>query len=158
MNIADYQSPDVIQAALSERRIAIVGLSSNELRASNFVGYYMRRHNYDVIPVNPREQEILGNTCYSSLTEVPGDVDVVDVFRASDAVPAIAREALEIGAKYLWLQFGVISEEGIRIAEEGGLQLIVDRCLKVEHARYVGRMHWLGFNTQVISAERKPAV
>ena len=158
MNIADYQSPDVIQAALSERRIAIVGLSSNELRASNFVGYYMQRHNYDVIPVNPREQEILGNTCYSSLTEVPGDVDVVDVFRASDAVPAIAREALEIGAKYLWLQFGVISEEGIRIAEEGGLQLIVDRCLKVEHARYVGRMHWLGFNTQVISAERKPAV
>lgn len=158
MNIADYQSPDVIQAALSERRIAIVGLSSNELRASNFVGYYMRRHNYDVIPVNPREHEILGNTCYSSLTEVPGDVDVVDVFRASDAVPAIAREALEIGAKYLWLQFGVISEEGIRIAEEGGLQLIVDRCLKVEHARYIGRMHWLGFNTQVISAERKPAV
>ena len=158
MNIADYQSPDVIQAALSERRIAIVGLSSNELRASNFVGYYMRRHNYDVIPVNPREQEILGNTCYSSLTEVPGDVDVVDVFRASDAVPAIAREALEIGAIYLWLQFGVISEEGIRIAEEGGLQLIVDRCLKVEHARYIGRMHWLGFNTQVISAERKPAV
>jgi len=158
MNIADYQSPDVIQAALSERRIAIVGLSSNELRASNFVGYYMQRHNYDVIPVNPREQEILGNTCYSSLTEVPGDVDVVDVFRASDAVPAIAREALEIGAKYLWLQFGVISEEGIRIAEEGGLQLIVDRCLKVEHARYIGRMHWLGFNTQVISAERKPAV
>lgn len=158
MNIADYQSPDVIQAALSERRIAIVGLSSNELRASNFVGYYMRRHNYDVIPVNPREQEILGNTCYSSLTEVPGDVDVVDVFRASDAVPEIAREALEIGAKYLWLQFGVISEEGIRIAEEGGLQLIVDRCLKVEHARYIGRMHWLGFNTQVISAERKPAV
>ena len=158
MNIADYQSPDVIQAALSERRIAIVGLSSNELRASNFVGYYMRRHNYDVIPVNPREQEILGNTCYSSLTEVPGDVDVVDVFRASDAVPAIAREALEIGAKYLWLQFGVISEEGISIAEEGGLQLIVDRCLKVEHARYIGRMHWLGFNTQVISAERKPAV
>ena len=158
MNIADYQSPDVIQAALSERRIAIVGLSSNELRASNFVGYYMRRHNYDVIPVNPREQEILGSTCYSSLTEVPGDVDVVDVFRASDAVPAIAREALEIGAKYLWLQFGVISEEGIRIAEEGGLQLIVDRCLKVEHARYIGRMHWLGFNTQVISAERKPAV
>ena len=158
MNIADYQSPDVIQAALSERRIAIVGLSSNELRASNFVGYYMQRHNYDVIPVNPREQEILGNTCYSSLTEVPGDVDVVDVFRASDAVPAIAREALEIGAKYLWLQFGVISEEGIRIAEEGGLQLIVDRCLKVEHARYIGRMHWLGFNTQVISAERKSAV
>ena len=158
MNIADYQSPDVIQAALSERRIAIVGLSSNELRASNFVGYYMQRHNYDVIPVNPREQEILGNTCYSSLTEVPGDVDVVDVFRASDAVPAIAREALEIGAKYLWLQFGVISEEGIRIAEEGGLQLIVDRCLKVEHARYIGRLHWLGFNTQVISAERKPAV
>ena len=83
---------------------------------------------------------------------------MVDVFRASDAVPAIAREALEIGAKYLWLQFGVISEEGIRIAEEGGLQLIVDRCLKVEHARYIGRMHWLGFNTQVISAERKPAV
>ena len=158
MNIADYQDPDVIQAALTERRIAIVGLSSNELRASNFVGYYMQRHNYEVIPVNPRESEILGKTCYPSLKEIPGNVDVVDVFRAAGAVPGIAQEAVEIGARYLWLQFGVISEEGVRIAEEGGLKVIVDRCLKVEHARYIGRMHWLGFNTQVISAERKPAV
>ena len=82
----------------------------------------------------------------------------MDVFRASDAVPEIARQAVAIGARFLWLQFGVISKEGIEIAEEGGLEVIVDRCLKVEHARYLGRMHWLGFNTKVISAERNPSL
>ena len=158
MNISNYQKPDVIRAALAQKRVAIVGLSANELRASNFVGYYMLRHNYEVIPVNPRESKILGQTCYPSLLAIPGVVDVVDVFRAIDAVPEIARESVRIGAKHLWLQFGVISEEGVQIAEEGGLECIVDRCLKVEHARYIGRMHWLGFNTQVISAARRSSI
>ena len=106
------------------------------------------------MPVNPRETSILGCECYPSLTDIPGPVGVVDVFRAPEAVPEIAQQALDIGARYLWLQFGVISEEGIAIAEQGGLQVVVDRCLKVEHARHLGRMHWLGFNTNVISAER----
>ena len=155
MELADYQDPGTIRAALGEQRVAIVGLSANELRASHFVGYYLKRHGYDIVPVNPRETSILGCECYPSLTDLPESVGVVDVFRASDAVPEIARQALAIGASYLWLQYGVISEEGVAIAEAGGLDVIVDRCLKVEHARFFGRMHWLGFNTEVVSAQRR---
>jgi uncharacterized protein len=150
-----YQDPLTIQRVLhSSSTIAIVGLSSNELRASYFVGYYLKRHGYRVIPVNPRETEILGEKCYPSLTDVPGHVDIVNVFRAPDALPGIARKAVAISADTLWCQFGVINEEGAQIAEDGGVTVIMDRCLKVEHARYVGRMHWLGFNTQRITAVR----
>jgi uncharacterized protein len=107
-----------------------------------------------VIPVNPREQEILGEKSYPSLTEVSVPVDIVNVFRAPDALPEIARDTVAIGASALWCQFGVINLEGARIAEEGGVTVIMDRCLKVEHARYVGRMHWLGFNTERITSTR----
>jgi len=107
-----------------------------------------------VIPVNPRESEILGEKSFRSLTDVPVPIDIVNVFRAPDALPDIAREAVAIKAKALWCQFTVINEEGARIAEAGGLTVIMDRCLKVEHARYVGRMHWLGFNTQRITSVR----
>src|SRR6185437_7799289 len=109
------------------------------LRASNFVGYYLKRHGYDVIPVNPRESEILGEKSYPSLLDLGAPVDIVNVFRAPDALPEIATEAVAIGAGALWCQFGVINEEGARIAEDGGVTVIMDRCLKVEHARYVGR-------------------
>ena len=136
------------------RTIAIVGLSNNPLRASYFVGFYLRRHGYRVIPVNPREPEIFGEKSFNRLADVPVPVDVVNVFRAPEALPAIAREAVAIGARNLWCQFSVINEEGGRIAEAGGLSVIMDRCLKVEHARYVGRMHWLGFNTQRITSVR----
>ncbi|MBO3737450.1 CoA-binding protein [Actinoplanes flavus] len=150
-----YQDPLTIQRVLNTAKtIAIVGLSGNELRASYFVGYYMRRHGYRVIPVNPRESTILGETSYPSLADVPVPVDVVNVFRAPSALPQIAREAVAIGADTLWTQFGVINQEGADIATSGGLTVIVDRCLKVEHARYVGRMHWLGFNTQRITSVR----
>jgi len=154
-----YQDPLAIQQVLyAARTIAIVGLSKNDLRASFFVGYYLRRHGYRVIPVNPRETEILGQTSYPTLREAqdaaPEPIDVVNVFRAPDAVPDIAREAVAIGASALWCQFGVINLEGARIAAEGGLTVVMDRCLKVEHARYVGRMHWLGFNTQRITSVR----
>jgi predicted CoA-binding protein len=150
-----YQDPMTIQRVLhSARTIAIVGLSGNELRASNFVGYYLKRHGYHVIPVNPRESEILGETCCPSLLDVPEPVDIVNVFRAPGALPEIARQAVAIHAGALWCQFGVINEEAARIAEQGGVTVIMDRCLKVEHARYVGRMHWLGFNTQRITSVR----
>ena len=154
-DLARYQDPLTIQRVLhSAGTIAIVGLSKTELRASYFVGYYLKRHGYRVIPVNPREEEILGEKCYPSLRDIPEPVDVVNVFRTPDALPAIARDAVAIGAGTLWCQFGVINEEGARIAEDGGLTVIMDRCLKVEHARYVGRMHWLGFNTQRITSVR----
>jgi uncharacterized protein len=154
-DLARYQDPLTIQRVLnSATTIAIVGLSSNKLRASYFVGYYLKRHGYQVIPVNPRETEILGETCYASLLDVPVPVDVVDVFRAPDALPGIAQQAGAIHAGFLWCQFGVINSEGARIAEDGGVTVVMDRCLKVEHARYLGRMHWLGFNTQRITSVR----
>jgi predicted CoA-binding protein len=154
-DLARYQDPLTIQRVLlTSKTIAIVGLSDNELRASHFVGYYLKRHDYRVIPVNPRQTEILGQKCYPSLLDVPEPVDIVDVFRAPDALPGIARDAVAIHAGTLWCQFGVINEEGARIAEEGGLTVIMDRCLKLEHARYLGRMHWLGFNTQRITSVR----
>jgi predicted CoA-binding protein len=138
----------------SAKTIAVVGLSKNELRASYFVGYYLKRHGYRVIPVNPRETEILGEKSFTSLAEVPVPVDIVNVFRAPDALPDIARDAVAIRAGSLWCQFGVINAEGARIAEAGGVSVIMDRCLKVEHARYAGRMHWLGFNTHRITSVR----
>jgi uncharacterized protein len=155
VDLARYQDPLTIQRVLNAARtIAVVGLSSNELRPSNFVGYYLQRHGYRVIPVNPREPEILGETSYASLTDIPEPVDVVDVFRAPDALPEIARDAVAIGAGTLWCQFGVVNQEGFDIAEAGGLTVVADRCVKIEHARYVGRMHWLGFNTGRITSVR----
>ena len=154
-----YQDERTIRELLhNARTIAIVGLSPNVLRPSNFVGYYLQRHGYRVIPVNPREREILGERSYASLGEIPVPVDIVDVFRAPDAVPAIAEEAAGIGARALWLQYGVISPEGAAIAERGGLKVVMDRCLKVEHARHMGRMHWLGYNTGVITAQRQKSL
>ena len=150
-----YQDPLTIQRILrSARTIAIVGLSKNRLRASYFVGLLPAPPRLHVIPVNPRETEILGERCYPSLADVPVPIDVVNVFRAPDALPAIAREAVTVRAKALWCQFTVINEEGARIAESGGLSVVMDRCIKVEHARYDGRMHWLGFNTQRVTSVR----
>ena len=155
LDLTRYQDPLTIQRVLhTAATIAIVGLSSNELRPSNFVGYYLKRHGYRVIPVNPRESEILGETCYASLLDVPVPIDVVNVFRVPEALPGIAREAAAIHAGALWCQFGVINEEGGRIAEDGGVTVIMDRCVKVEDAGYAGRMHWFGFNTQRITSVR----
>ena len=154
-DLSRYQNPSTIQRVIhTARTIAIVGLSGNPLRASYFVGFYLKRHGYRVIPVNPRETEVLGEKSYKTLADVKEPVDIVNVFRAPDALPAIAGEAVAIRAKSLWCQFTVVNEEGGRIAEAGGLSVIMDRCLKVEHARYVGRMHWLGFNTQRITSVR----
>ena len=154
-DVSRYQDALTIQRVLfSAKTVAVVGLSKNELRASYFVAYYLRRHGYRVIPVNPREAEILGERSFASLADVPVPVDIVNVFRAPQALPAIAEEAVAIGAKNLWCQYTVINQEGGRIAETGGLTVVMDRCIKVEHARYAGRMHWLGFNTQRITSVR----
>jgi predicted CoA-binding protein len=155
--IRRFQDANVIREILhTARTVAIVGLSSNSLRPSNYVGFYLQRHGYRVIPVNPKEREVLGEKAYASLADVPFPIDVVDVFRASQFVPGVAEEAVKIGAKALWLQFGVISSAGAQIAEQGGLKVVEDRCMKVEHARHMGRMHWLGFNTGVVISQRTP--
>jgi predicted CoA-binding protein len=152
---ATYQNPDTIKKIFRyAKTVAIVGLSSNPLRASHFVGFYLRLHGYQVIAVNPREKEVFGEPVYASLSDVPVPIDVVDVFRAPAFVPAIADEAIKVGARALWLQFTVISPEGAERAAKAGLDVVMDRCMKVEHARYLGRMHWLGLNTGVISSRR----
>lgn len=154
--LSRYQNPSMIWNLLNNAQtVAVVGLSPNVLRPSNFVGFYLQRHGYRIVPVNPREKEILGETSYPSLKAIPFHVDIVDVFRAPDAVPEIARETVAIGAGALWLQFGVISPDGARIAEEADVKVVLDRCMKVEHARHMGRMHWLGFNTGKITAQRR---
>ena len=155
LDLAPYQDPVEIQRVLHQARtVAVVGLSKNELRASHFVGYYLLRHGYRMIPVNPRETEILGQTCYPSLSDVPEPVDVVNVFRAPEALPGIVEETIAIGASTLWCQFGVIDLDAARTATDAGISVVMDRCIKVEHARFIGRMHWLGFNTQRITAVR----
>jgi predicted CoA-binding protein len=154
-DLSRYQDALTIQRVLhTATTIAIVGLSSNPMRPSYFVAFYLSRHGYRIIPVNPREREVLGERSYASLADVPVPVDVVDVFRAPDALPDIARAAVAIGARNLWCQYNVVNQEGARIAEAGGLTVVMDRCLKVEHARYAGRMHWLGFNTERITSVR----
>jgi len=153
--VKEFQDPHtILELILNARTVALVGLSGNELRASHFVGYYLKRHGYRVVPVNPNEESVLGERAYPTLADVPEHIDVVDVFRAPAAVPELAQEAVDAGAGALWLQFGVISPKGAKIASEAGLDVVMDRCMKVEHARYLGRMHWLGFNTGAISGTR----
>ena len=155
-DIHRYQDAKTIHDTLATaRNIAIVGLSSNHLRPSYFVAYYLKRHGYHIIPVNPNETEVLGEKAYPSLFDVPEPIDVVDVFRDPKYAPEVARAAVAVGAKVLWLQFGVISPEAAEIAERGGLKVVMDRCMKVEHARSLGRMHWMGFNTGGVSAQRE---
>ena len=135
--LLEWQDTGIIRSALSKKRIAVVGMSSKECRASYLVGNYLKQQGYDVIPVNPRESEILGMACYPSLLDIPEPIDVVNVFRESAAVSQIARESIKISAEYLWLQLGVISSEGISIAAQGGIKCIIDRCIKIEHAKYM---------------------
>ncbi len=136
------------------RTIAVVGLSADWFRPSYFAAKYMQEHGYRIIPVNPKYPEILGERCYPSLTDIPEPVDIVDVFRRTQDVLPIARQAVEIGAKCLWQQLGVVNEEADRLAREHGLDSVMDRCVKIEHARLFGGLSWAGVNTGVISAKR----
>jgi predicted CoA-binding protein len=138
------------------RTIAVVGLSAEWHRPSYFVAKYMQQHGYRVIPVNPRYAEVLGQRCYPRLGEIPEPVDLVDVFRRTEDVLPIAEEAVHIGARCLWQQIGVRNLDADRLATEAGLDSVMDRCVKIEHARIFGGLHWAGVNTGVVSA-RRPA-
>ena len=137
------------------RRIAMVGLSANPFRPSHFAAIYLMAEGYDVTPVNPREKEILGRSCYASLRDVPGPVEVVNIFREPSAVPAIVDEAIAIGAKVIWMQLGVIQEDAAQRAHAAGLEVVMDRCMKIEHARFFGGLNTVGMNTGVISSRRR---
>jgi len=153
-----YASPRVIQRLLdSSRTIAIVGLSKDPQKASHFVATYLQYEGYRIIPVNPTLQgTLLGETVYPDLRSIPSEiqVDMVDVFRGDRHAPEIARQAVEIGAKSVWLQLRIVSEEAAAIAEAGGLDVVMDRCVKMEHGRYAGSLHWVGMNTGILTARK----
>jgi uncharacterized protein len=138
------------------RTVAVVGASADPAKASNFVLSYLRSSStdYEIWPVTPRGGEVLGLTAYTSLSELPGTPDVVDAFRPPDALPGVAQEAAEIGASVFWAQLGLHSDEAVRIAYEAGLEVVTNRCLKIEHARFHGGLHLAGFDTGVISSRR----
>ncbi len=136
------------------RTIAVVGLSADWYRPSFFAAKYLQEHGYRIVPVNPRYEEILGERCWPSLAAIPHPVDMVDVFRRTADVPPIAREAVAIGARCLWQQLGVVSDEADAIARAAGLDSVADRCVKIEHARLFGGLNWVGVNTRVVSARR----
>lgn len=138
------------------RVIAVVGLSPNWNRPSFFAAKYMLEHGYTVIPVNPGATAILGRQCYPDLASIPQPVDLVDVFRKPADVMPIAQEAIRIGAKCLWLQLGVINREAADQASAAGLDVVMDRCVKIEYARLFGGLNYAGVNTRVISAKRPP--
>jgi predicted CoA-binding protein len=142
----------------SARTIAVVGLSAQWHRPSYFVAKYLQEHGYRVIPVNPTYPEILGEKSYKRLADIPERIDVVDCFRKSSEIPAIADEAIAIGAKVLWMQLGVENAEARRKAEAAGLEVVENRCMKIEHARFFGGLGWAGVNTRVISAKRSVQV
>jgi len=136
--------------------IAIVGLSADWYRPSNFAAKYLQAHGYRIIPVNPRYagQQVLGEPCYKSVRDIPEKVHVVDVFRRTADVPPIADDAIAVGARVLWQQIGVKNEEAAAKARAAGLDTVMDRCMKIEHGRLFGGLNWVGVNTKVISAKR----
>lgn len=136
--------------------IAVVGLSANWWRPSYFAAKYMQDHGYRIIPVNPNYKEILGERCYPSLEDIPDDIniDIVDVFQRAELAPPLARSAVAIGAKIFWLQLGLINDEAADIARQGGLDVVMDHCVKIEHGRLMGGLNLFGVSTGVISAKR----
>jgi len=146
--------PTLRRILRSARTIAIVGLSAEWHRPSFFAAKYMQEHGYRIVPVNPRYPEILGERCHASLETVDVPIDIVDVFRRTEDVLPIARQAIAVGARCLWQQIGVKNLEAARLAGEAGLDVVMDRCVKIEHARLFGGLHWAGVNTGVVSARR----
>lgn len=148
-----------LRRILTENNVlAVVGLSANESRPSFFAAKYMQDHGYKIIPVNPRYDEILGNTCYPDLESIPEPVDIVDVFQRPDRVMPLAESAVAIKAKVLWMQLGVVNQEAEQIARNGGLDVIMNRCVKIEYARLFGGLGFIGVSTGIISAKRPRVV
>jgi uncharacterized protein len=136
------------------KTIAVVGLSANWYRPSYFAAKYMQDHGYRIVPVNPGYAEVLGATCYPDIAAIPGPVDMVDCFRKAEDIVPIAREAVAKGAHVLWMQLGIRNDEAAQIALDAGMTVVMNRCVKIEHARIMGGLNWAGVNTGVISARR----
>jgi len=136
------------------KRVAIVGLSADWSRPSNFAAKYLLDHGFEVIPVKPKYPEILGQKCYADLRDIPTPVDIVDLFQRIERVPPFVDQAIEIGARVVWLQLGIVHEEAAQKARDAGLEVVQDRCMKIEYARLFGGLNTIGVNTGVISAQR----
>jgi uncharacterized protein len=147
--------PTLRRILRQSRTVAIVGLSADWFRPSHFVAKYLQQHGWRIVPVNPRYESILGERSYARLEDISHPVDMVDVFRKTEDVLAVAKSAVAIGAKCLWQQIGVVNREADALARAAGLDSVMDRCVKIEHARLFGGLHWAGVNTRVVSARRQ---
>ena len=146
--------PTLRRILKQNKTVAVVGLSANWYRPSYFAAKYLLDHGFTVIPVNPTHTEVLGLKCYPGLRDIPQKVDIVDCFRKAEDIPPLADAAIAIGAKVLWMQLGVHNAEARKRAEAAGLEVIENRCVKIEHGRFFGGLGWAGVNTKVISAKR----
>lgn len=135
-------------------RIAVVGLSADPMRPSYFAAKYLKDHGYEIVPVNPNYTEVLGEACYRSLGDIPGKVDIVDLFQKPDRIPRLVDEAIAIGARVVWMQLGIVHHEAAQKAGAAGLEVVMDRCMKIEYARLFGGINLVGVNTRVISSRR----
>ena len=137
------------------KKVAMVGLSSNPSRPSHFVAIYLNSWGYEVTAVNPREKGVLGKPAYASLKDAPGPIEIVDIFRDPGAVPGIVEEAIEVGAKVIWMQLGIVHEAAAQRAIDAGLEVVMDRCIKIEHARHFGGLSMMGLNTSILSPKKR---
>lgn len=156
--IPEATAKERLQLIRAAESIALVGVSANPLRSSNFVATYLVRTPYRVYCVNPAYDEVLGLKSYGSLAELPEVPDIVDIFRRPEAIPEVVDEAIEVGAPTVWFQLGLRHDDAARKALDAGLNVVQDRCLKIEHARFSGKLHLGGFDTGVISSKRRRPV
>lgn len=154
-DVPETSAQERLQILAEAKSVALVGVSPNVLRASNFVATYLVRTGLTIYPVNPRAEEVLGLRCYPSLADLPEVPDIVDIFRAPDAIPGVVDEAIAIGAKVVWFQLGLRHDGAARTALDAGLKVVQDRCLKIEHARFAGGLHYGGFVTGVVTSRRR---
>jgi uncharacterized protein len=155
IDTADAPVGERLRILGTARTVALVGVSANPLRSSNFVATYLIRTNYTIWPVNPTYEEVLGLRCYPTLADLPEPPDIVDVFRRTEEIPSVVEEAIDVGAKVVWFQLGLRHEEAAARARGAGLGVVQDRCLKIEHARFAGGLHLGGFDTGVITSKRR---
>lgn len=153
--MTDATAIERLQIIQRSRSVALVGVSANPIRSSNFVASYLVRTSLTTYPVNPMYDEVLGMKCYPSLEDLPEAPDIVDIFRRTDQIPGVVTEAIEVGANVVWFQLGLRHDEAAQMAVAAGLEVVQDRCLKIEHARYSGGLHLGGFDTGVISSRRR---
>jgi predicted CoA-binding protein len=153
--VPDATARQRLQILQTSRSVALVGVSDNPIRSSNFVATYLVRTPYRVHLVNPAYDQVLGRPCYPTLADLPEVPDVVDVFRRPEAIPAVVDDAIAVGARVVWFQLGLRHEEAARTAADAGLKVVQDRCLKIEHARFSGRLHLAGFDTGIVASKRR---